>query len=56
MLDGPSSKLSVGDIDYDNKDEIVVSAGGSINIYEYAGGQLEKTYSSVYGMVYPKIK
>lgn len=56
VLDGPSSKLSVGDIDYDNKDEIVVSAGGSINIYEYAGGQLEKTYSSVYGMVYPKIK
>jgi len=49
MLDRPVGELSVGDVDNDGKDEIVVRVSGRMDVYEYEGGILEKTYSSVYG-------
>jgi hypothetical protein len=39
-------ELSVGDIDNDLRDEIVISG---MDIYEYVGAVLEKTYTSIYG-------
>jgi len=47
-LDQPVGELSVGDVNNDGKAEIVVKASGRMEVYEYIGGILEKTYSSLY--------
>lgn len=52
-LDPGVGELSVGDVDNDGKAEIIVSFNscplGRMRVFEYIGGQLEKTYSSIYG-------
>jgi len=49
------SKLTLGNLDVDEADEIFAHGRDGMTVYDFVEGQLEKTYSTIYGC-YPRIK